>query len=78
VAVFPLDAPRYGMVVSLDGAKANAKTYGFAPAGWMAAPVISHLVQEIAPLLGVMSPPEAESLQQIGLKNSAVIQFLLQ
>ena len=69
VAVFPLDAPRYGMVVSLDGAKANAKTYGFATAGWMAAPVISHLVQEIAPLLGVMSPPEAESLQQIGLKK---------
>lgn len=56
VAIFPLDCPRYGIVVSIDRAKASAKTYGFATAGWMAAPVISRLVQELAPLLGVMTP----------------------
>ena len=56
VAIFPLDSPRYGIVVSIDRAKPSAKTFGFATAGWMAAPVISRLVQELAPLLGVMTP----------------------
>jgi cell division protein FtsI (penicillin-binding protein 3) len=60
VAVFPLDCPRYGIVVSIDRAKASAKTYGYATAGWMAAPVISRLVQELAPLLGVMTPESCD------------------
>jgi cell division protein FtsI (penicillin-binding protein 3) len=46
--------------VSIDRAKASAKTYGYATAGWMAAPVISRLVQELAPLLGVMTPESCD------------------
>jgi cell division protein FtsI (penicillin-binding protein 3) len=61
VAIFPIDAPRYGIVVSIDRAKPSAKTYGFATAGWMVAPVISRLVEQMAPLLGVMNPVAAES-----------------
>jgi cell division protein FtsI (penicillin-binding protein 3) len=60
VAVFPLDCPRYGIVLSIDRAKASTKTYHYATAGWMAAPVISRLVQELAPLLGVMTPETQE------------------
>jgi cell division protein FtsI (penicillin-binding protein 3) len=56
VGIFPIDAPRYGIVISIDRAKPSAKTYGFATAGWMAAPVISRLVEQMAPLLGVMNP----------------------
>jgi cell division protein FtsI (penicillin-binding protein 3) len=61
VAVFPLESPRYGIVLSIDRAKASAKTYHYATAGWMAAPVISRLVQELAPLLGVMTPESQDS-----------------
>jgi cell division protein FtsI (penicillin-binding protein 3) len=37
----------------LDEPKGNESTYGFAGAGWTAAPIVRGLVPRIAPLLGV-------------------------
>ena len=51
--VFPMDEPRYVIVAMLDEPKATAETYGFHTAGWNVAPVISHTVSRIAPMLGV-------------------------
>jgi len=51
--VFPMDEPRYVIVVMLDEPKATAETYGFHTAGWNVAPVISKTVSRIAPMLGV-------------------------
>ena len=51
--VFPMDEPRYVMVVMLDEPKATAETYGFRTAGWNVAPVVSKTVSRIAPMLGV-------------------------
>jgi cell division protein FtsI (penicillin-binding protein 3) len=51
--VFPMDEPRYVMVVMLDEPKATANTYGFHTAGWNVAPVVSRTVSRIAPMLGV-------------------------
>jgi cell division protein FtsI (penicillin-binding protein 3) len=51
--VFPMDEPRYVIVVMLDEPKATAETYGFRTAGWNVAPVISKTVSRIAPMLGV-------------------------
>jgi cell division protein FtsI (penicillin-binding protein 3) len=51
--VFPMDEPRYVIVVMLDEPKATAKTYGFRTAGWNVAPVVSKTVSRIAPMLGV-------------------------
>jgi len=51
--VFPMDDPRYVIVVMLDEPKATPKTYGFTTAGWNAAPVVSRTVSRIAPMLGV-------------------------
>ena len=51
--VFPMDEPRYVMVVMLDDPKATAETYGFHTAGWNVAPVVSRTVSRIAPMLGV-------------------------
>ena len=51
--VFPMDQPRYVMVVMLDEPKATKDTYGFTTAGWNAAPVMSRTVSRIAPMLGV-------------------------
>jgi cell division protein FtsI (penicillin-binding protein 3) len=51
--VFPMDDPRYVIVVMLDEPKATPETYGFTTAGWNAAPVVSRTVGRIAPMLGV-------------------------
>jgi cell division protein FtsI (penicillin-binding protein 3) len=51
--VFPMDEPRYVMVVMLDDPKPTANTYGFHTAGWNVAPVVSRTISRIAPMLGV-------------------------
>jgi len=51
--VFPMDDPRYVIVVMLDEPKATKETYGFTTAGWNVAPVVSKIVSRIAPMLGV-------------------------
>ncbi|MEO6434108.1 MAG: penicillin-binding protein 2 [Sphingomicrobium sp.] len=51
--VFPMDEPRYVIVTMLDDPKGTAATYGFHTAGWNVAPVVSHTVSRIAPMLGV-------------------------
>ena len=57
VGVFPLDAPRYILLVSIERPKPNAKSYGYATAGWIAAPLIAKIVEEIAPILGLIQAP---------------------
>jgi cell division protein FtsI (penicillin-binding protein 3) len=51
--VFPMDEPRYVIIVMLDEPKATPETYGFHTAGWNVAPVVSRTVSRIAPMLGV-------------------------
>ncbi|WP_118856295.1 peptidoglycan D,D-transpeptidase FtsI family protein [Sphingomonas mesophila] len=51
--VFPVDEPRYVMVVMLDEPQATAESMGFRYAGWNVAPVVSKTISRIAPMLGV-------------------------
>lgn len=51
--VFPMDEPRYVIIVMLDEPKATPETFGFHTAGWNVAPVVSKTVSRIAPMLGV-------------------------
>ncbi|WP_300296160.1 penicillin-binding protein 2 [Ferrovibrio sp.] len=59
VAGFPMHNPRYIVQVMVDEPKGNKSTYGFATAGWTAAPAAGRIISRIAPLLGV--PPVDES-----------------
>jgi cell division protein FtsI (penicillin-binding protein 3) len=51
--VFPMDEPRYVMVMMLDDPKATAETYGFHTAAWNIGPAFGITVSRIAPMLGV-------------------------
>ncbi|MEO8176103.1 MAG: penicillin-binding transpeptidase domain-containing protein, partial [Sphingomicrobium sp.] len=51
--VFPMDEPRYVMVMMLDDPKPTAETYGFHTAAWNIGPAFSLAVSRIAPMLGV-------------------------
>ncbi len=53
VGVFPVDAPRFIVLVMVDEPKPNAHSYGYATAGWVVAPAIGAIVKEMAPLVGV-------------------------
>jgi cell division protein FtsI (penicillin-binding protein 3) len=51
--VFPVHNPRYLVFILLDQPHGTKETAGFALAGWTAAPAVGHVIQRIAPLLGV-------------------------
>jgi cell division protein FtsI (penicillin-binding protein 3) len=61
VGVFPIDQPRYVVLVVLDQPKGDAETYGMAEGGWTAAPTVGRIISRIGPLLGLPPvDPDAE------------------
>ena len=56
IAAFPIQQPRYVVLVTLDEPKGDAATYGFAHGGWTAAPTVGRIIGRIGPLLGL--PPD--------------------
>lgn len=59
VAAFPISSPRYLVFVMLDEPHGTKDTFGFALAGFTAAPLAGQVVSRIAPLLGVPMRPAA-------------------
>ena len=53
VAAFPYEDPTYVVMISYDEPKAVEGTYGWATAGWNAAPTAGAVIERIAPMLGV-------------------------
>ena len=63
VGAFPMHAPRYAIYVMVDEPKPNARSHGFATAGWVAAPAAGMVIRSVAPILGMM--PEKERMAEI-------------
>ena len=58
VAAFPMNKPKYVVYVLLDEPNGTKDTFGFASAGWTAAPTAGRVIARIAPLLDV-APADA-------------------
>lgn len=53
IGAFPMTSPKYAVYVVLDDPKASAKTFGYATAGWNAAPTAGKIIKRIGPMLNV-------------------------
>jgi len=62
VATFPVHDPRYVIVILVDEPKGQKHSYGYATAGWVVAPAVRRIVEQIAPMLGVLPVDEKSPL----------------
>ena len=53
VAVFPVDRPKYVVLILLDEPKGRPETNGYATGGWVAAPSAARVIQQLAPMVGL-------------------------
>ena len=60
IGAFPMTSPKYAVYVVLDEPKASAKTYGYATAGWNAAPTAGRIIKRIGPMLNVTVQNDSE------------------
>jgi cell division protein FtsI (penicillin-binding protein 3) len=54
VAAFPLNAPKFVILVMVDEPKGNERSHGYATGGWVAAPAVKRIVARMAPLYGIL------------------------
>jgi cell division protein FtsI (penicillin-binding protein 3) len=66
-AAFPMDRPRYVVIVMLDEPKGTAASSYQRTAAWNAAPIVGRLVPRVGPLLGVF-PEEGRDIDLTDLK----------
>jgi cell division protein FtsI (penicillin-binding protein 3) len=66
-AVFPMDKPRYVVIIMLDEPKGTAASSYQRTAAWNAAPIVGRLVPRIGPMLGVL-PDETRDIDLSDLK----------
>ncbi len=57
-AIFPIDKPRYILVVTLDSPKGTKETFGFSTGGWTAAPIAGNIIKRAGPILKVLPVDE--------------------
>jgi cell division protein FtsI (penicillin-binding protein 3) len=53
-AAFPMDEPRYVVVVMMDAPQGTEETHFLTTAAWTAAPVVSRVIARTGPLLGII------------------------
>ena len=73
VGAFPMDKPRYLVLVILDEPVGTKATYNFSGGGWVAAPAVGRVIARIAPMLGVKPlANEVRGYQEVALLISDI------
>jgi len=63
VGAFPMNDPRYAILIMVDEPKPNERSHGYATGGWVAAPAVHNIVQRMAPLVGLPRVLETEAAE---------------
>jgi cell division protein FtsI (penicillin-binding protein 3) len=69
VGAFPMENPKFAVLIMLDEPQAVKGTYGYATSGWNAVPTAGAVVARIAPLLGVA--PEFTDAERAQIEKAA-------
>jgi len=69
-AAFPMDAPRYVVLVMMDAPRPSEANSGVTTAAYTAAPIVAHLIQRTGPLLGII-PDESRDIDTSDLMPPA-------
>jgi cell division protein FtsI (penicillin-binding protein 3) len=77
IGAFPMNDPRYVILTLVDEPHGTKESHGYATAGWTVAPATSHVIERIAPLLGVTpvdesSPTITRALQIDSLQGKRI------
>jgi len=64
IGVFPMNDPQYMVYVLIDEPHGTKKSFGFATAGWTAAPAVGRIVARMAPLYGVKPIEETPEIHR--------------
>ncbi|HZT52144.1 MAG TPA: penicillin-binding protein 2 [Stellaceae bacterium] len=63
IGVFPINAPRYLVMISIDEPHGNKRSFGYATGGWVAAPAVRSTIERMASIVGI--PPVDEDSPEI-------------
>lgn len=74
IASFPINKPKYSLLVMIDDPKGNQSTGGLATAGLTAAPACGNIIARIGPILNVETIDESneEILKQLDIEFNGV------
>jgi cell division protein FtsI (penicillin-binding protein 3) len=70
VGAFPMNKPKYMVMILLDDPKPSPDTMGFKTAGWVSAPAAANVIKRIAPILKVV--PQEDNSEAIKAKFNIV------
>jgi cell division protein FtsI (penicillin-binding protein 3) len=60
VAAFPMTSPEYVVFAMLDEPRGTEDTFGYATGGWVAAPLVGRVIEQMGPMVGIL-PLDPES-----------------
>lgn len=72
VGMFPMNDPKFVILYSLDEPKGLPETGGYATAGWVAAPSVKVIIENIASLYGILPGDLKEGLPPIEIASTPV------
>ena len=72
VGAFPMNDPKFVVIVSVDEPKGLPETGGYATAGWVAAPSVKIIIEQMVSLYGILPGDLKDGLPPIEIASTPV------